>query len=429
MSSGPVIKNLVRLSLLEQVSPELLVRFLRPFEDYLAAREIRLDGTDHDHDWVGALHQVLVAVDPEMPGRLQQALLDIADLASAQGHEMALELVGERQLVMFGPGSRLCVEDLAFQMYLEHADLFTASHARVKSQEARRFVDFFSDEHTKLSDYGSEATRVQLVHQLRRWFAERNRSEYIDLRLSETDDEVSFLVIHGCTPRNVSVITSPFSRDRLSYVPDRQDTIILSKREGRLSVNAQYPAEQDFYRQLFGRVYFGRQNYFESCEVLSGDVLLDDPEAALSVTGLPGLSRVTLRELTLEAHDHPHDTLHWKAFDLRPVLARGAPRGPAPAPQGPPAQARPVLHREQGCPRRRDHPTQQADLRPPHRRGRGAEVPVHPGVLPPATGCDAAAGRLSGPCTASSTRCRARGCLVGSERSSTSGLALRSSMR
>ena len=295
------------------------------FEYYLADRGIQLDGVNHDHDWVGALHRVLVAVDPEMPGKLQQALLDIADLASAQGHEMALELVGERQLVMFGPGSELCVEDLAFQMYLEHAELFTASHARVKSQEARRFVDFFSDERIELTDYDSDATRVQLIHQLRRWFADRNHSEYIELRLSETDDEVTFLVIHGCTPRNVSVITSPFSRDRLSFVPDRQDTIVLSKREGRLSVNAQYPTEQDFYRQLFGRVYFGRQNFFESCEVLTGDVLLDDPEAALSVTGLPGLSKVTLRELTLEAHDHPHDTLHWKAYDLRPVLPRELP--------------------------------------------------------------------------------------------------------
>ena len=38
MSVTPIVKNLVRLSLLERVSPELLVRFLRPWEGYLAAR-------------------------------------------------------------------------------------------------------------------------------------------------------------------------------------------------------------------------------------------------------------------------------------------------------------------------------------------------------------------------------------------------------
>jgi len=40
----PTIKNLVRLSLLERVTPELLVRFLRPFEDYLVGRGVPLDG-------------------------------------------------------------------------------------------------------------------------------------------------------------------------------------------------------------------------------------------------------------------------------------------------------------------------------------------------------------------------------------------------
>ena len=75
----PTIKSLVRLSLLERVSPELLVRFLRPFEDYLTARQVTLDGAKHDHAWVGALHEVLITVDPEMPGDLQQALLDVTE--------------------------------------------------------------------------------------------------------------------------------------------------------------------------------------------------------------------------------------------------------------------------------------------------------------------------------------------------------------
>ena len=78
----PTIKNLVRLSLLERVSPELLVRFLRPFEEFLTARQVTLDGVKHDHAWVGALHEVLITVDSEMPGDLQQALLDVADLGA-----------------------------------------------------------------------------------------------------------------------------------------------------------------------------------------------------------------------------------------------------------------------------------------------------------------------------------------------------------
>ena len=36
--------HLVRLDLLEAVRPELLIRFLRPFEDYLTSRGVALDG-------------------------------------------------------------------------------------------------------------------------------------------------------------------------------------------------------------------------------------------------------------------------------------------------------------------------------------------------------------------------------------------------
>ena len=55
----------------------------------------------HDLAWVGRLHTVLTAVDPQMPGPLQQALLDVADLASEQGHEIAVGLAGKPQLGLF----------------------------------------------------------------------------------------------------------------------------------------------------------------------------------------------------------------------------------------------------------------------------------------------------------------------------------------
>lgn len=324
-SSAPLIKNLVRLSLLERVSPELLVRFLRPYEGYLAGRGVNLDGVEHDHAWVGELHRVLCVVDPTMPGALQQAFLDVADLASEQGHEAALNLAGERQLNLFGESGDVSPEDLAFRLYLEHADVFMATHARVQSQEARRFVDFFPRDHRPLENYGSESRRVLVVSQLRRWFAKRNRSEYVDLRVSETDAEVTFLIIHGRTPRNMSVITSAFSRDRLSFVPDKQDTVVFEKATGRLSINAQYPAENDFYRQVLGKVFFGKDDHFEPHAVLSCDVLLDDAEEALSVDGIADLDTVALREIALEACDHPYDLLVWKANDLKPVLPKDLP--------------------------------------------------------------------------------------------------------
>lgn len=322
MSTTPHIKNLVRLSLLERVTPELLVRFLRPYEAYLSGRGLSLDGAPRDHAWVGALHQTLNTVDPAMPGVLVQAFLDVADLASEQGHEAALNLAGERQLNLFSKSGEVSAEDLAFRLYLEHSDVFAATHARVQSQEVRRFVDFHPAVHRPLVGAEVQSKRLVLVNQLSRWFASRNRSEYVDVRPSESADEVSFLIIHGQPPRSLSIITSPSSRDRMSLVPDKQDTVVFDKATGRLSINAQYAAEHDFYRAVIGKVFFGSDGHFAPHEVLDCGVLLDDPVAALSVEGVPALDAVVLREVVLEAVDSPKDKLAWSASDLRDVYLR-----------------------------------------------------------------------------------------------------------
>ena len=121
------------------------------------------------------------------------------------------------------------------------------------------------------------------------------------------------------------MITSAFSRDRLSFLPDKQDTVVFEKHTGRLSINAQYPAENDFYRQVLGKVFFGDEGHFEPRAVLSCDVLLDDAREALSADGIHGLEAVGLREIALEACDHPFDQLVWKASDLKPVLSKDLP--------------------------------------------------------------------------------------------------------
>ncbi len=325
----PAVKGLVRLSLLERVSADLLVRFLRPFEDFLTDRGVELDGVEHDHEWVGRLHRLLTRVEPDMPGKLQQALLDVADLASEQGHELTLELAGERQVSLFPEGSELSPEDLAFKLYLEQSEIFIASHTRVRSQEARRFVSFYPMHERPLTEFLTERKRILMSNQLRRWFASRNRSEYVDVRVFDADDEageITFLVIHGRTPRSLSVITSAFSRDRLCIIPDREDTILFEKSTGKLSVNAQCPSDHDFYRKVIGKVFFSDDDHFEAHSVLSCEPLLDDAEEALSPEGIVGLDAVGLRAITLEAVDRPHDKLHWTAKDLRPVLPDDMPR-------------------------------------------------------------------------------------------------------
>ena len=317
MSPGaPLLNNIVRLSLLERVRPEYLLSFLRPFAGYLGGKDVVLDGVALDHDWIGHLHAVLCAVDPEMPSKLQQALLDIADLAGDEAHEQILELAGERQLSLFHPGGELSAEDLAFKLYLEHGDLFAASHARVQSKEARRFVEFFACDDTPIDGHASEAKRVMLKDQLGRWFGTRNCTDYSEVRVSEQPGEVTFLVIHGRTPRSCGVITSDGTCGRTSFIPDSQDTLVFDKRTRRLSVNARWPAEQDFYRQAVGHVFFGDADHFLAHEVYTGAPIIEEGARALSPVGIHRLDEVVLQRLEVRDSGTPPEVLTWRNADI-----------------------------------------------------------------------------------------------------------------
>ena len=63
-------------------------------------------------------------------------------------------------------------------------------------------------------------------------------------------------------------------------------------------------------------MYFGSDGHFAAGAALDCGVLLDDPNGALSVEGLPALASVVLREVVLEAVDSPRDKLVWSAPDL-----------------------------------------------------------------------------------------------------------------
>jgi hypothetical protein len=317
---GELLSNLVSLELLEAVRPELLVRFLRPFEQYLAARGVLLDGVTAAGAWIARLHEVLNAVDREMPPELQQALVDIADLTTESAHEHVLAIAKNQQLGLFAVNARTTPEDLAFGVYLDHRDLFRSAHARTQSAEVRRFVEFYAKDSTLLSGHLSAGGRSRLGSLLGAWFRERNRTGFCDVRVSEVGDEVSFVIIHGRPPRNHGAIESDDRRTRVTYVPDKHDVLVFDRRTGRLQVNAQFFREQDFYRRALGRVFWNDDDHFVARPVYTGEPLVEEGAAALDPHGVPGLSEVVLREVKVISNGKDGGVLDWKAHDLGPIL-------------------------------------------------------------------------------------------------------------
>ncbi len=313
--------HLVRLDLLEAVKPELLLRFLRPFAAYLATRGVPLDGVAVDAAWLARLHGSLNDVDPAMPAELQQSLLDVADLTTEGAHEHVLAAARSQQLGLFTINARTTPEDLAFEVYLDHRDLFRAAHARTQSSEARRFVEFSARSPAPLEGHERGGKHALLARVVGDWFRGRNRTGYCDVQVTEVADTVTFLIVHGRPPRNHGAIESEDRRTRVTYVPDKHDIAVFDRRTRRLGVNAQFSSEQDFYRRVIGRVFWGSDDHFVAEPIYTGEPLVEEGASALSPHGVPGLQGVVLRALTVASPDASLGVISWKGHDLGGALA------------------------------------------------------------------------------------------------------------
>ena len=313
--------HLVRLDLLETVKPELLLRFLRPFASYLVSKGVALDGVAVDAAWLARVHEVLNAVDSAMPAELQQSLLDVADLTTEGAHEHVLAAAKNQQLGLFAVNARTTPEDLAFEVYLDHRDLFRAAHARTQTGEVRRLVEFSARTPTPLEGHDRGGKRALLARLVGDWFRGRNRTGYCDVQVTEVGDTVTFLIVHGRPPRNHGAIESEDRRTRVTYVPDKHDLVVFDRKTHRLGVNAQFSSEQDFYRRALGRVFWNDDDHFVAEPIYTGEPLVEEGASALGPHGVPGLQGVVLRALTVASPDPALGVIAWKGHDLGGALA------------------------------------------------------------------------------------------------------------
>ncbi len=301
-SPVPVLKNVTRLDILEAVRPPLLHRFLTLFGPSGARHSTSI--TSNRSMGIAGLYDELGQVDSPVSNHLRQALLAVTDLADDAGHDRLLAVAAAHAVDLAAMISvqQLNPSELAFSAYLDHRAVFDAAHMYAESSHVRRFVDFHA-RGLRLDPAHARAKRAQLADEIGRWFGARNRTNFCDVRICDAADETSFLVIHGRPPRAHGVIDgigADAGRETLSYVPDKQDLIIFRKATGVLSVNAQFPVEQDFYRRVLGRILFGKEDCFGSTAVYTAGPLLEYGALALSAQGIMGLASVELREMKIQ---------------------------------------------------------------------------------------------------------------------------------
>jgi hypothetical protein len=322
------VSNPVRLDLLEHASADVLAAFFRPYAAFLRANGIahdRLNGLDA----IARLHGLINESGVQLPEGLANALLDVADLAaniSLQGSG----ITGTRQMELFGKKNekarQLSAEDMAFSLYLQHGAAARLAVPSPVTGDARRFITYLSETPCILVGLEDDNRSRALSCHLSDWYVRRNRGPYVEVRTSNAGDLAVWHVIHGKPRLSLSIIKDDEKRDRLSVVPDKEDVIQFDRRSGVLSVNAQYPAEADFYRQEIGELYFGSRERFVAATLLSADPVLNDLDYVLSPDGIPGLQEVCLREVRAILPGSGNE-IKLKGRDVRGDLVRIFPDG------------------------------------------------------------------------------------------------------
>lgn len=288
------LRNVVSYELLEQVNPALLLALLQRYRASLEPLGVCLDDVAPSAGWLAALHEVLQRVDLD-PG-LQQALIDIGEMATEEGHEHTLQNARRAQLELFEDDRHLSTVDTAFTIYLEHRVLFSTSQSSLHAMQAESFVVYCARDTSPL--VGLDGSRMmRFKSHLSGYFARRNRTGYCDVHVSESDEEISLVIVHGRPPRTFGVIRDSTTRSRDSHVQEKHDVLLFHRETCRLSIHATFAHEQDHYRRLFGKIFFGAYEHFSARTILSAEPLLALGVKALSTAGLPGIRRVKLRQI------------------------------------------------------------------------------------------------------------------------------------
>jgi hypothetical protein len=287
-----------------------LARLLEPYADFVSVAGLTVDESPASS---ARLYRALARED--VPGELVDALLQIEALADEDNHDEMLAQAGAEQLDLFAGAKRLSSADLAFTIYLDHRDVFQAAAPALGTERVTRFVEFCGQAPSHSPPFGSRTRKERLLEAMRGWFSSRHCTQYVELEMIETDAELRFYVVHGRPAKRRTVISEDErKRTSLSYIPDKHDVVLYDARTHKLSVNAQFAIENNFYRRAIGETYFGHAEHFQPRSVFTGAPIQEEGPAALSTDGVDGLKSVALRELVVERPRHA--TVSFKGDDL-----------------------------------------------------------------------------------------------------------------
>ncbi len=319
MASNFTPKHISSPQLLEHVTPQVLLRFLKKYKEYFTAEGVMPTSADDiDYD---RLSLVLASPNEVMPAYLMADLFywdEVAEMADIED----LNEIAARQGVEFG--DEVTIEEAVLLVRMQAPDdledLYDVYQAHGLLRKKKRFLSYFAKV-DDLPEWKKPTPKKlsQFAADMDGWYADQKKGRGTRVSVIEKDDAAWFIVRHGGTFKRENAVENGEPK-LVFYRPEAYDLLIYYHKQGELAIynEGNGKRERQAYCKYLGRSLFNNVNFFERDDAAKYTLepLRKRGRAALDCTDVPGLDSARLTYLRYRFNGGNNHCVTHKAEDV-----------------------------------------------------------------------------------------------------------------
>lgn len=313
------LKRFTKPGFLKSIGRQLLGQFFDRFGDDLAANNVAMPAQELDDDaYFNLMSRVAMSPDG-LPDNLIEAIYAVEAMANEEGQER-LERAAQQAGLPLTLSENSSQADIAVQLWMADPALFAQ---KVNEQRLVRLSSFeYFGSATPMDRRESfvppnEVTIARITGDMDTWFQQHNRGEQTaHIEVYPMDGEFWFLVRHGDTFTRMPTAVANRCVQVLHFRPTKDDVVVYSPLRDEIRIHTGTKGERELYQATFGQRLLGNDEYFSRRKAYTLEPLRTDGVSSLDTDGLPGISRIVLREIEMAWDGGHNEVLIRKADDI-----------------------------------------------------------------------------------------------------------------
>lgn len=300
MASNFTPKHISSPQLLEHVTPQVLLRFLKKYKEYFGAEGVMPASADNiDYD---RLSLVLASPNEVMPAHLVADLFywdEVAEMADIED----LNEIADQQGIKFG--DEVTIEEAVLLVRMHAPDdlenLYDVYQAHGLLRKKKRFLSYFAKVAVlpKWKKPGQRSLK-RFASDMDAWYEGQKKGRGTRVSVIEKDDAAWFIVRHGGTFKRENAVENGEPK-LVFYRPEAYDLLIYYHKQGELAIynEGNGKRERQAYCKYLGRSLFDNPNFFEREDAAKYTLepLRKRGRASLDCSDVPGLQSARLTYL------------------------------------------------------------------------------------------------------------------------------------